>query len=602
MRPGPYEVVAERGRSGEINREGVYLADFGLAKSVAAGSTLTRTGQALGTPAYMSPEQGRGETSSLTPATDVWGVGCVLYEMLAGCRPFGGETPAALVAAIVARSPASLRRSRPDVPRAVTTLLDAALAKDPGSRPRDGAALRDDLDRVVRGAPPLHGASPARTRALIAALLVVAAAGAVLAWPRGTGIPPRTPAPSEGPPTPVLAAGPLAARARAVRFEDPRRAVELLAAALESEPSRHDWRLERGLLLWGLGEGEAARSEWDRIPAEAPGGGRARLYRGLEPFFRSDDRVLHGPEGRRDLEQAAPLPAPVGPLARGALAALDRDWAAARAGLAGVAGWEAALLRGYVESFDPAGDRAAALRDYGAALEEGIPFAWVHSNRGVVRSLSGDLRGAEEDFDRALALRPGFGVPLVGRAGVRRKRGDLRGSIADCDAALAAEPGFPEALLNRGITRGEAGEFAGARDDLTAALERRPGWPDPRAYRARARSALGDHEGAVEDATEGLRSFPDAAWLFSDRGCALLDLGRYEEAARDLREVTRLSPGEPNGFGNLGRALRALGDWAGAAAAFRELLRLAPGHPRADEVRRWREECEENARAEEGGG
>ncbi|MCI0342281.1 MAG: protein kinase, partial [Planctomycetales bacterium] len=59
-----------------------FVVDFGLAKLTAHGSRLTRPGQALGTPAYMSPEQARGEMSALSPATDVWSLGCVLYEML----------------------------------------------------------------------------------------------------------------------------------------------------------------------------------------------------------------------------------------------------------------------------------------------------------------------------------------------------------------------------------------------------------------------------------------------------------------------------------------------------------------------------------------
>ena len=67
----------------------VYLTDFGLAKNVSTGSRHTRTGQTLGTPAYMSPELARGEFRALTPASDVFALGALLYELLAGGPAFG---------------------------------------------------------------------------------------------------------------------------------------------------------------------------------------------------------------------------------------------------------------------------------------------------------------------------------------------------------------------------------------------------------------------------------------------------------------------------------------------------------------------------------
>ena len=88
---------------------GVFLTDFGLAKNVATGSRYTRTGETLGTPAYMSPEQARGELSELTAASDVWALGCVLYELLSGGRmAFEGDSPAAVIGAVLTARPPPL--------------------------------------------------------------------------------------------------------------------------------------------------------------------------------------------------------------------------------------------------------------------------------------------------------------------------------------------------------------------------------------------------------------------------------------------------------------------------------------------------------------
>ncbi len=181
------------------DREGqrVFLADFGLAKSVATGGRLTRTGQALGTPAYMSPEQARGEVSGLAPSTDVWSLGCVLYAMLAGRSPFDAVTPEGVMARILTVPPSRLRALRPDVPRPLERVVAAALAKAAGSRYPDGRALREDLDRLLRGEPP-RAPRPGRVRrsaVLLGAAAAVAAGAAALA--AGTGRPagPGSPVP-----------------------------------------------------------------------------------------------------------------------------------------------------------------------------------------------------------------------------------------------------------------------------------------------------------------------------------------------------------------------------------------------------------------------
>ncbi|MCI0343678.1 MAG: serine/threonine protein kinase, partial [Planctomycetales bacterium] len=218
------------------------VVDFGLAKLATHGSRLTRTGQALGTPAYMSPEQARGEVSSLAPATDVWSLGCVLHEMLTGRPAFEGETDAAVVGNVLLTEPSRVGRLLGDVPRGLDTVVRVSLAKDARRRYAVAGELRDDLDRILRG-ERLRARLPGAWRwKLGAAALAVAAAvwGGLLARPGATHSPPAA-----APATSSDAEG-LSARARALRQMDPRQAAVLLRRALALDTSRRDWDLELG--------------------------------------------------------------------------------------------------------------------------------------------------------------------------------------------------------------------------------------------------------------------------------------------------------------------------------------------------------------------
>ena len=110
---------------------GTFLTDFGLARATETHSRFTRSGEALGTPAYMSPEQARGDVSTLTSATDVWSAGCILYELVAGRPPFEGDSIASTIGQVLRSAPPALRRLRPDLPAALDAICDGALAVAP---------------------------------------------------------------------------------------------------------------------------------------------------------------------------------------------------------------------------------------------------------------------------------------------------------------------------------------------------------------------------------------------------------------------------------------------------------------------------------------
>ena len=161
------------------------IADFGLARLTHGPGGATLTGAAIGTPAYMAPEQAAG-TSAATTASDVYGLGAVLHHMLSGRPPFEGASPLEVLRKVVLAEPPAL--PQPAVPRDLATVCARAMARDPGRRYRSAADLADDLERWLRGEPVLarRAAWPelvwnwARRHPAAATLAAAVAAGAVV--------------------------------------------------------------------------------------------------------------------------------------------------------------------------------------------------------------------------------------------------------------------------------------------------------------------------------------------------------------------------------------------------------------------------------------
>ena len=137
----------------------VTIMDFGLAK-LANRSTLTRGGSVLGTPAYMSPEQARGELTDCR--TDIWSLGVVLYEMLSGKRPFSGEYDQAILYEVVNEDPEPLTAVRAGIPMDLDRLVQKALAKRVDERYASAEGLLVDL-RVLSRAVENESTSGSRT-------------------------------------------------------------------------------------------------------------------------------------------------------------------------------------------------------------------------------------------------------------------------------------------------------------------------------------------------------------------------------------------------------------------------------------------------------
>lgn len=139
-----------------LSGDAAVVADFGVAKALASarhgsesthatGASMTTVGTSLGTPAYMAPEQVAADPDA-GPPMDLYALGVMAYEMLAGTPPFSGRAPHAVMAAHITEPPPPLMLRRPDMPSALNALIEACLEKDPARRPSSAAVLVEMLE------------------------------------------------------------------------------------------------------------------------------------------------------------------------------------------------------------------------------------------------------------------------------------------------------------------------------------------------------------------------------------------------------------------------------------------------------------------------
>ena len=165
------------------------VADFGIAKAVAAATqhtaadapALTATGVSVGTPAYMAPEQAVGDRNTDHRA-DLYALGVIAYEVLAGAHPFGARTAQGLVAAHLTEAPPPLGARRSDVPPALAALIAQLLAKEPAERPQSAELVVEALDAISASPVPAPSRPRGNVRVMTVAVAVVLLIVASVSW------------------------------------------------------------------------------------------------------------------------------------------------------------------------------------------------------------------------------------------------------------------------------------------------------------------------------------------------------------------------------------------------------------------------------------
>jgi len=499
------------------------LLDFGLALEPDSGHTLvTRSGELLGTPAYLPPEAVSGEVAQGDARGDVYALGVTLYECLALRTPFQGPTPLALCQAIVAGKAPALRRLCPDLAPDLALVVETAMERDRARRYASAGDLARDLEAWLAGRPiaarPVSSlgrvASWARREpraaALIGALVATGLSLAVLGgayWASRDDVRSARRARLAAEVERAVTDGYAEIAARSPEGADAR-----FAAALALDPANVEALGGRVLVSLLRGEPESAR---ERLAGAPP----------LEVFERM----------RRSLEGGAGEPAEDERAWLERAGALELFLEGARLGTLAQQGplsRRPALAARALRYLDEAVVRAPAAREL------------YHLRRAEAASEAGDEAATRSSVAALLALHADSPVAQW-VAGSSIQPFDIERSIAMLRRALELDPDCEPALLNLANAYVLLDEAASAEPLLRRALAL-----DPRAAEA--------HNGL---------------------GLALFDLGRVDEARAAYRAALALAPGMLEAWENLGDLEFAVQDYSAALAAQERAVALDPDYP-----------------------
>jgi tetratricopeptide (TPR) repeat protein len=605
------------------------IADFGLAKRLEVEEGDTRTGQVIGTPSYMAPEQAQGRVRDVGPATDVYALGAILYEMLTGRPPLKGTTSAETLMLVQNEDPVPPSRLRPGFPRDLETICLKCLSKEPSKRYASASALADDLKQFLDGKPIRARRTPA--------------------WERGAKWARRHPAASALGSAALVAAAAViglglraeaASRARArreddriaglrtevgqtlfrgqwalaqERWDDVRGIVFRALSRIEAEPRLADLKdSAEGLLE------QARRGLEDRQARESD---RARYRRFLEArdeaFFL--DTRFTGIDSPVDLE-ATRKAARAGLAAFGTVARDDR-WALNPLPRFLSAQERAEVERGFYElllvladavSQSP-GDgptaraaEALAVLDRAARLRPSRTRAY-HLRRAALLGVIGDDEGKAREEAAAGRLAPAnaFDFFLSGRE--RAKRQEWPAAARDFEAALQRQPDHFWAQCLLAVCHLQTRQPSKARPGLNACLQRKPDlvwlyllrgiayaqgaelaldlaarYPDQSApleteARAQFEAAEEDYRRALAF-LDGRPDEPKLRYaLLVNRGLIRLEQRHFADADADFRAAIRLDGRRYEAYSSLGEVYRREGHASDALVQFDRAIALRPG-------------------------
>jgi len=506
-----------------------YITDFGLAKDVSAGAThgLTLSGDLLGTPVYMSPEQASGRLRDMGPASDQFSLGVVLYEMLTGHRPFGGNSLVEILNAIIKSQPRRPREINEKIPLNVEATCLKALAKDPTRRYPSLAEMASDLGRfleekllveppsVPQARPPDRRKKtavvvpPARTpqrprtkgtpvAAIVGGLTVVAII-VLFALPKRespTGEGTATVKPPDGRDA-SREAEEVAAR---MKREDVRVRIETQRKRIDAEPGKEDEVIAtlQALRKEARGDEELLSTVDDAVAKGREARIRAKL---------ADADLSATSKYAEALQMCAALLEELGTLPEPVRIELRKE---------------------IYDQVTVLGDRAAK-----APMETEERRA-LRLQEAQVKVDAFDYEGAIADLTQLLKAGPDDALVLNLRAIAYYGLGEFVSALADADRACDLAPDNSTIHLNRGQDRFLIGDLAGAREDFDKVLQLDRASIEALQWRSRVRLRSGEVDGAISDAEEWSKIAPDDPVAHVRLAYALDAKGDTQKAAAEF--------------------------------------------------------------------
>jgi serine/threonine-protein kinase len=594
------------------------VADFGLARLLADGADLTRTGVVLGTPSYMAPEQARAGTQPVGPAADVYALGAILYECLTGRPPFKGVTDLETLNLVVEAEPVSPRQLQPGLPRDLDTICLKCLQKEPGGRYPSAAELADDLGRHLHGEPirarpvgPLErGLKWARRRptaaalaAAVVALTVGLAAGGTWVWQqaasrreavevalkeaddhRDAGRWAGVRAALERARGHLAGGGPADLRARVEQAGRDAEVVAELERVRLRQTELKDWAFDihsadegytRVLREYGV---EVDTDEPEKAAARVRSSAvREQLLAALDQWWTirlgKDDR-----EGADRVRAVADQADEDGWRAQMREAVANRDLAQLRGLVRQVGGRPPTVqvvLARVLRAWDAAPEAEGVLRQ---GLAEHPGDFWLATELGGVLSHGGRLRDAEEYYRVALGLRPDSPGAWINLGSTLENQGKLEEAVACCRRAIRLNSQEAPGHYTLGVALMRQKKVEEAVDCFRQAIQLDPS-------RASAHNNLGSalvEQGKLEEAKTSYRRAieldPKHAKVHYNLGLVLRKQGRLEEAAASFRRGTLVDPNDAMIHYDLGHVLEDLGKVDEALASYRRTIEQDPKH------------------------